>query len=144
MLTPPAAVSLPRQAKASLTKWRGGPGGAALTLVSHQLGRSAQAGGVRLYLQMQQACAQLTTAVRAAQAGPSIPEPTLEHLYAAALATLAAGASHCRAGISASRSGEGATVRVNQALIGQARQEFAAGSRWLYLATSQIAIAHSR
>ena len=146
VLTPPATVSVPpvpRQAKASLTKWGDGPGGTALNLISRQLGNSAQAAGVRLYFQMQQACGQLSTAVRTAQAGPPIPEPTLEHLYATALVTLAAGAGHCQAGISAGVGGESATVRVNQALIQQARQEFAAGSRDLYLATSQIRLAHS-
>lgn len=133
---------MPRQAKAALTAWGGGPGGAALTLVSRQLGSSAQAGNVRLYFQMQQACAQLSGAVRAARTAPPIPEPTLQRRYAAALAALAAGAGHCQAGISASGAGESAMPRVNQALIGQARQEFAAGSRNLYLATAQITIPH--
>lgn len=143
-LTPPAAVSLPpvpRQAKDPVATWGAGPGGAALIRVSDQLGNSAQAGGLRLYLAMQQACTQLTTAVQAAKAGPPIPEPTLERRYATALATLTAAAGHCQAAISATRGGEDATARINQALIRQARQELAAGAGELYLATGRIKLA---
>jgi hypothetical protein len=106
--------------------------------VTRQLGNSAQAGGVRLYLAMRQACTQLTTAVTAAGAGPPIPDAAMQHRYARALAKLAAAAAHCRAGISTSPSGESVTTRVNQAMIQRSMSEFAAGARELYLATGQI------
>jgi hypothetical protein len=138
---PADAAPVPPAAKASLRNWAGGRGGAALALVSRQLGVSAQAGGVSLYLVMRQACIRLSAAVTAAGTGPPIPDVVMQRRYARALAQLATAAGHCQAGISIRpNGGESSTTSVNQAMIGRARSEFAAGARKLYLVTSQIGL----
>lgn len=129
---------LPPGVKASLQGWAAGHGGAALALVSQQLGVSAQAGGLHLYLTMKQACTQLSTAVTAANAGPPIPYAALQDQYTRALAQLAGAAADCRAGISARANGESVTMTVNQAMLRRARAELAAGASELYAATSHI------
>jgi hypothetical protein len=106
--------------------------------VSHELGVSAQAGGLRLYVTMQQACTHLGTAVNTANAGPPIPDAAMQSQYTRALADLTAAATDCRAGITARANGESVTTSVNQALLGRARAELAAGARELYTATSHI------
>ncbi len=139
------AAPLPPRVRASLRGWAAGPGGAALARVSGQLGICAQAGGVQLYLVMEQACTQLSAAVTAAGAGPPIPDAVMQHQYTRALATLAAAAGRCRAAISVHGSGgEDITTAVNGALLRRARAELAAGSNELYLATSQIRLPSRR
>ena len=143
-----ASAHLPARVAVSLTKWNGGHGGVALAAVSGQLASAAQAGGLRFFAPMRQACVRLASAVTAAQAEPAIPDTTMQRQYMAALATLAKAVTYCEAAISVSPYGdEGVETHVNTAILDQARSAFAAGAGALYQATAQIkalSLGHSR
>jgi hypothetical protein len=148
----PAAVGasphLAPEMAALLTKWNSGHGAVTLAAVSGQLANTTQAGGLRFFAPMRQACLRLATTVTAAQAGPAIPDATMQRQYMAALATLAKAVTYCEAGISARPYGdEDIETHENTAMLDKALSAFAAGARELYQATAQIkalSLSHSR
>jgi hypothetical protein len=84
-------------------------------------------------------CTTLASEVRAAQAGPPIPDAAMQRLYARALAGLSSAAAGCRQAISEDPEGdEELKIHLNHALLDQARLEFAAASKKLYRATAEI------
>jgi len=142
--SPAAAGPAPRAAPnvtIPVVKWNAGPGGAALAVVSGQLGKATQAAGLRLFAVMKQACSKLAAAVSAAKAEPPIPDAARQGEYARALASLAQAAAYCEAGISTRPDGDEAIdTEQNGKLLGQSASAFTAGARELYLATAGIRV----
>jgi len=133
------ALALPPTLRTAAVRWRAGRGGHELTAVSSQLGGTLQAGGVKQYAQMRASCALLAATVAKAQAGPPIPDGTMQALYARSLASLAKGASNCHAAISQQPDGDEYVVTTeNQALMHQAASQFSEGAKDLYRATAEI------
>ena len=134
-----ASQGLSEKEVASLTKWNAHRGGVMLTVMSSQLGNATQAAGLKLFAQMRQACSKLATAVAAAKAGPSIPDPVLQRQYTEALSTLAKATAYCERGISARPYGdEDIKTHENVAMVNKSLAAFAAGAKKLYRATAQI------
>ncbi|HEY1343744.1 MAG TPA: hypothetical protein VGF54_02005 [Streptosporangiaceae bacterium] len=140
VVTPP--LGWPSQLNHQMLHWKAGPGGTTLNAVEQHMGSAMQAAGVKLYASMKLACASLASDVGTAQAGPPIPYAAMQRLYATALTGLSGAAANCRSAISEHPSDETTAVHVNQALLDQARLEFAAMSKKLYRATAQIQSAH--
>jgi hypothetical protein len=133
------ALPLPKQFRAPVEAWYASRGGTELTAVSGALGVVTQAAGVREYVEMNAGCARLAAGVRAAQAGPPIPDAALQTLYATALAELADGAAACRAAIAEQPDGDEYIVTTeNQLELHRAASAFTAGARDLYRATAEI------
>jgi hypothetical protein len=137
---PPAdALPLPRALKAQARTWDAGRGGAALAVVSSQVGAVMQAAGLREYVTMKAECAQLAVSVATAQASPPIPDAAMQTLYASALSELARGAEECRAAISQKADGDEYNVTTeNSAILRASASAFVTGSKNLYRATAQI------
>ena len=140
VVTPP--LGWPSRLNHQILHWKAGPGGTALNAVEQHMGSAMQAAGVRLYATMKMTCASLASDIGTAQAGPPIPYAAMQRLYGNALAGLSNAAADCRNAISEHPSDETVAVHVNQALLNQARLEFAAMSKKLYRATAQIQSAH--
>jgi hypothetical protein len=140
VVTPP--LGWPTRLNHQILHWKAGPGGTTLKTVEQQMGSAMQAAGVKLYTTMKLACASLASDVGTAQAGPPIPYAAMQRLYINALAGLSNAAADCQNAISEHPSDETVAVHVNQALMNQARLEFAAMSKKLYRATAQIQSAH--
>jgi hypothetical protein len=133
------ALHLPGQLTTSAKAWNAGPGGTALNAVSSELGVVTQAAGVRQYVTMKASCSILAARVRAAQAGPPIPDSAMQVLYTTALAKLASGASACQAAISQRADGDEFDVTTeNQSELRRASLDFAAGAKGIYRATAEI------
>jgi len=63
----------------------------------------------------------------------------MENLYKQALASLAAGAANCKAGISSSQQGDEYLItKENSALLARAMSELSIGTNELYRATAKI------
>jgi hypothetical protein len=136
------ALSLPKSMQASVTSWQAGPGGKDLTTVSTQMGTALQAGGIRQYTAMKYACTQLASDVAAAEAGPSIPDATMQQLYTTALAELAKGAADCRSAISVTPDGdESDATHVDTTMLNQSISELSSGARDIFRSTAEIEIA---
>ena len=140
VITPP--LGWPQRLNHQILHWKAGPGGTTLNAVEQHMGSAMQAAGVKLYSSMKQDCASLASDVGAAQAGPPIPYAAMQRLYANALTGLSSAAADCRSAISEHPSDETVAVHVNNALLDQARLEFATMSKKLYRATAQIQSAH--
>jgi hypothetical protein len=135
------AVSLPTSKQGPAVKWEAGRGGKDLAAVSRWFGDALQAGGIRQYWTMRYACAQLAGSVATADAGPKIPYPAMQMLYAKALAELAKGAADCRAAIASNPNGdESVHTHVDAALIKLSVSELAAGARDVFRSTAEIEI----
>jgi hypothetical protein len=139
----PAGVAtsahLPRKLASSLARWKAGGGGAALSVLSAQMGNAMQAGGLRLYPTMRLACTKVGNAVTAARASPPIPDAAMQRWYTTALTALARAAADCRTGISVHPYGdENTRTRERPRILSQSRAEFATGARDLFLATGKI------
>ncbi|HEY1624412.1 MAG TPA: hypothetical protein VGG16_11495 [Streptosporangiaceae bacterium] len=93
-------LSVPKARVSSVKAWDSGPGGAALKVVSGQVGVALQAVGLRQYAAARGACVKLAAGVSAARAGAPIPDAAMQHLYQTALADLGRGAANCQASIS--------------------------------------------
>jgi hypothetical protein len=123
--------------------WKEGRGGIAWSAVTTQLGNAMQAGGVRLYPELRQACISLASSVATAQAAPPIPDGAMQRSYAKALSGLSGAATDCRSAISIRPEGdEGTKVTLNKTLLNRALAEFAAESKKLYTATAEIGTLH--
>jgi hypothetical protein len=135
------ALSLPPSKQRPAVKWQAGAGGKDLGAVSRWFGDALQARGIRQYSMMRYACAQLAGSAATAEAGPKIPDPAMQTLYARALAELAKGAADCRMAITLKPSGdETVDTRVNTALLNLSVSELAAGARDIFRATAEIEI----
>jgi hypothetical protein len=138
-----SALQWPPQLKHQVLRWKAGPGGKALATVESQMGSAMQTAGLKLYAPMKMTCADLASDIGAAQAGPPIPYPAMQQLYAKALGRLSTAAADCRSAISVRPQGdENTSIHVDQALLSQSRLEFADGSKVLYRATAQIQSVH--
>jgi hypothetical protein len=138
-----SALHWPLQLKHQILQWKAGPGGKTLATVESQMGSAMQAAGLRLYAPMKMTCAELASDIGIGQAGPPIPYPVMQRLYARALGRLSTAATDCRSAISVRPEGdENTSIHVDQALLSQSRLEFAAGSEALYRATAQIQSVH--
>jgi hypothetical protein len=137
-----ASVKMPAKLRATLRAWNNGRGGKALVAVSSELGTAMQSGGVMMFSTMRTACDQLFVAVRAARAGPPIPNGALQKTYSAALTQLARAAAGCHAAISKRPAGdEIVDIRVNQGLLHSAQAGLSAGIKDLYRITAGLASA---
>ena len=135
------AVSPPTNMNSELINWQSGSGGKHLTAVSSGLGDALQAAGIRQYAPMKHACAQLAGSVATAEAGPQIPDATMQTLYAKALAELAKGAADCQMAISSKPSGdESVTAHVDPTLLHQSVSELSAGATDVFRSTAEITI----
>jgi hypothetical protein len=135
------AISLPTRMKRPAINWQAGPGGKDLAAVSRWFGDALQAGGIRQYSMMRYACAQLAGSAATAEAGPKIPDPAMQALYARALAELAKGAADCRMAIILKPSGdETLDMRVNTTVLKLSVSELATGARDIFRATAEIEI----
>jgi hypothetical protein len=139
-----AAVPLPPAHKHAVARWNSGPGGAALAVVTNQLGTVSQIGGAGLFATMKQGCATLGTDIAAAQAAAAIPDPAMQKAYRHALAQLATAAATCRSAITSWPEGdEDIQTHENKPLLQTAVAEMSAGARRLYLATEHVRMLHS-
>lgn len=122
--------------------WADGSGGTRLAAVSSQLGTVMQAAGMRQYVEMKAACVRLASTVKAAQAGPPIPEASMQAVYAGALTDLATGAANCQAAISQQTDGDEYIItHENSTMLKQSASAFAAAAKDLFRATAEIEIA---
>jgi hypothetical protein len=135
------AISLPPRMRRAAVNWQSGVGGKDLAAVSRWFGDALQAGGIRQYSMMRYACAELAGSVATAEAGPKIPDPAMQIMYARALAELAKGAADCRMAITLKPSGdETVDTRANTTLLKLSVSELAAGARDIFRATAVIEI----
>ncbi len=133
------ALRWPPRLKHQISRWAKGPGGAALSGVTAQLGYAMQAAGLKLYPAMTRACVNLAADVSTARAAPPIPDAAMQHLYAKTLTGIDRATAECRHAISTHQTADEITkTRVNQALLSRSRREFAAMSAKLYRATAEI------
>jgi hypothetical protein len=133
------ALTIPPGLRRQIKHWKAGPGGAALAAVTEQLGSVTLSAGAKLYATTERACASLASSIEPAQAGPPIPDATMQHLYGKALKELSRTAADCQHAISVAPEGaENIQVHVDKALLQQALTEFAAESQKLYQATAEI------
>lgn len=135
------ALRVPRGMKSALAAWESGPGGKDLAVVSTRFGSALQAAGIRQYSAMRYACVRLARSVPTAQSGPQIPDVAMQRLYARALADLAKGAADCQRAVSSEPGGdETVQTQVNPTLFRLSMSELAAGARYIFRATAEIAI----
>lgn len=133
------ALLWPPGLKHQIAHWKSGPGGAALSAATLQLGSTMQAAGVKLYATMRLACASLASEIETAQSGPPIPYASMQQLYARGLAGLSGAAADCRSAISVRPDGDESTQSyVNKALLSRSLAEFSTGSKEVYRATAEI------
>ena len=133
------ALEWPPRLKHQIEAWRAGPGGAALSAVTEQMGHAMQAAAVKLYPSMRLTCVKLASDIRTAQAAPPIPDAAMQQLYARALTGLSSAAADCRQAISAHASGdETLDIHLNKAQMSRARAGFTTASRRIYNATASI------
>ena len=137
-----SAQRMPPRLKHRILGWQAGRGEVALAAVEKQMGTAMQAAGVQLYATMKLACVSLASDISTAQAAPPIPDGAKQRLYAEGLAGLSRAAADCRSAISVHSDGESVTTHVNEALLNRSRAEFAAMSKKLYQATSEILSVH--
>ena len=136
---PIGRVALKPRNPGHVVAWNTGPGGAALSALSVDVGRVLIVHGAGQFAQMKQACVSLAADVATAGVRPPIPDPAMETAYRQALASLAAGAADCRAAISWRVQGDEDTVtKTSPALLARAKSELDAGIRDLYRATGRI------
>jgi hypothetical protein len=128
--------------KPRIKRWAKGPGGAALTAVTTQLGNAMQAAAVKQYPAMKQACITLGADVGTARAAPPIPDPAMQHLYAKTLTGLSRASVQCQAAISVRTGDETNEIHLKARLFQRARMEFAAMSTGLYRATAEVRSLH--
>jgi hypothetical protein len=139
------ALPVPMRLTGRAVAWRNGQGGTLLAAVSREYGSATQAGGMRQFASMRYNCELLASSVSAAQAGPPIPVPALQKLYARALAELATAAAHCKAAISQQPDGdESLETHEDPGLFRLATAELTTGARDLYRATAEIQAARLR
>lgn len=135
---------LPPRLRRQTLRWEAGPGGRALAAVEQYIGTAMQSAGLRLYSDMRGLCLTLTSAVGKAQAAPPIPSAARQRIYSGALAGIASAAAECRGAISVRAAGdETVEIHVNKPMLSRVRQEFAAMSRLLYVATRDIRLLSS-
>ena len=122
-----------------LAVWDAGKGGAALKVVSADLGTVLMMHAGKQIPQMPHACRALGVAASAALAAAPIPDASMRLWYKRALAEIGAGATDCRAALSSMLHGdEDLVVNVNTALMDRAMSELTTGSRQLYKATAYV------
>jgi hypothetical protein len=134
------ALSLPTNMQSRVIAWQLGPGGTHLTAVTRLFGDALQAGGLRQYVNMRNACAQLANSVSAAEAGPQIPVAAMQTVYGQALTELSRGAANCHAAIIVSPGDEQVQTNVRTALLRQAKSELGAGAKAIFRSTALIEI----
>jgi hypothetical protein len=133
------ALESPLKLKRQMLAWRAGPGEAALSAVTAQMGYAMQAAAVKLYPSMKLTCVKLASDIRTAQAAPPIPDAAMQRLYIRALAGLSNAAADCHHAISTDASGdETLDIHLNKALFSRARAEFTTASKRIYNATAAI------
>ncbi|HEX6519268.1 MAG TPA: hypothetical protein VF070_04525 [Streptosporangiaceae bacterium] len=137
--TAKTALQWPTALTSQIQHWTAGSGGAALSAVTAQLGKAAQAGGLKLYAQLRAACANLRSSVQTARNAPPIPDAAMQRLYASTLVGLANAAADCLSAVSVRQAGdEDLQIHVNSALLNRSLAELAVGSKQLYTATAEI------
>ncbi len=133
------ALRWPRGLKQQIAHWNAGPGGAALSDVTEQLGNAMQAIAVRLYPMARVTCVSLGSSIETARTAPPIPDAAMQRLYAKVLVGLSGAAADCRNAISVHQEGdETARINLNKVLLSRSMAEFAAESNLLYTATAEI------
>jgi hypothetical protein len=124
---------------AQVAAWKTGHGGAALAVVSTQLGHIMMTHDFRQFPDTKQACSKLAFAVKTAWASPPIPDAVMQQSYQAALAALAKAATGCQAAISVRQDGEeDLMVHEDVPMLNRAMSEIASGAKDLYRATDKI------
>lgn len=136
--SPAAPMILRPSHPAHVATWKAGQGGATLAAISTHLGTALMAHGAGRFMQMRQACVSLASDVESASTQPPIPDSAMQSLYSKALASLAAGATKCKSGISSTETGEDIVIHTNPALVEMAISELDAGVNKLYSATEKI------
>ena len=135
------ALPLPSGMKTQVAAWDAGRGGTALAAISKQLGSVTQSGAVREYVEMKEACSELATEIRAAQAETAIPEAAMQVLYAKALASMATGAADCQNAISVQPDGDELVLtHENATLLRQSGSALTVGAKELFQATAEIEV----
>jgi hypothetical protein len=135
------ALSPPTSKQGSVASWQSGAGGRDLAAVSNWLGDALQAGGIKQYSSMKTGCTRLASSVTAAQAGPQIPDATMQKVYATALTELEKGAADCRTAISVSPNGEETVqAHVVTATLHRATTELSTGATDIFRSTAEIEI----
>lgn len=134
--SPTGPISVPQSLATSVKAWDAGRGGAALTVVSGQVGVALQAVGVRQYAAARGACIKLASGIGTARTAPPIPVATMQQLYQKALTELEQGAARCQTAIS-----QGSSYFKTQhdlAVLHQSASVLSAGASDLYQATGEI------
>jgi hypothetical protein len=127
--------------QSQVSGWHADSGGSHLAAVLSGLGSVLQANGVRQYVPMKHACAQLAASVATAKAGPQIPDSAMQGLYAKALAELARGAANCETAISFKQNGsESAEAHLDTTLLHLSVSELSAGATDVFRSTAEIEI----
>jgi hypothetical protein len=134
------AIPLPTYAQPAVKTWKAGPGGAALTAVTTQAGAVSQAEGLKEYVEMKSACADLASGVTAARDAPAIPDSAMQVLYQKALTSLATAAGQCKTAIFEQPEGEEYVATTeNSSALRAAAAALSSGSKYLFQATGEIA-----
>ena len=121
------STHVPAKLAAALRTWNSGPGGRALSQISTEVGIALQAGGLRTYVTMKSACANLEMSVSAAGTSSPIPDAAMQSQYQAALSVLAKAAADCRSAISAQPEGESMSTKEDPAVLHLAQSELSSG-----------------
>ena len=121
---------------AQVAAWKAGPGGAALTSLTAQVGNVLMAHATGQFVQMKRLCVSLASDVKAASARSAIPDSGMQNLYSKALASLSAGAANCVSAVSSHQEGEEYLItQTNSSLMTKAMSQLNAGVRNLYIGT---------
>jgi hypothetical protein len=139
------ALAVPDGSQSQLEHWHTGGGGAALTVLSTQVGAATQSAATSRYIEARAACTVLSQDVRTARQAPAIPDSAMQKLYGEALENLSAGAQECVNAISQRPDGDEIVLtHANGTLLGQAMAELDLGATQLFRATAEItALSHS-
>jgi hypothetical protein len=137
--TAKTALRYPPALRGQVLHWASGPGGAAWSAVTAELGGVTQSAGARLYAELRLECANLGSSVRTAQGAPPIPDHAMQRGYAKALAALSVTVADCRSAVSVRPEGdEGQQIHLDRALMKRTAAQFVAESKDLYTTTAEI------
>ena len=124
---------------AEVFSWKTGPGGKALARVTTQAGTVLMAHGANQYPEMKMACIALTSAVKAAEAAPSIPDAAMQKTYGLSLTAFKTAAVECQAGITQHQEGlEDTVTDVDSPELNTAVANLGTGMTDLYVATDTL------
>jgi hypothetical protein len=133
---PVGPVALIPSSPAQVATWKAGPGGAALTSLTSQVGNVLMAHAVGQFVQMRRLCVSLASDVKASSTQSAIPDPAMQNLYNKALTSLSAGAAKCESAVSSHQEGEEYLItQTSSSLMTSAMSQLNTGVRELYIAT---------